>query len=104
MILLSAKALILKLVSCWHLSTRDAESAKCFIDDLASRLANRIQLTTKGNKAYLEAVEDAFGANVDSPNSSKFTVMPDKVEKIAAVIALLNILDRKLKLSKATHT
>lgn len=54
-----------KLVPCWHVGTRDAESAKCFIDDLASRLACRIQLTTDGHKAYLEAVEDAFGANID---------------------------------------
>lgn len=36
-----------------------------FISDLASRLANRVQLTTDGHKVYLNAVEDAFGANVD---------------------------------------
>lgn len=33
--------------------------------DLAGRLANRVQLTTDGHKAYLEAVEAAFGANID---------------------------------------
>ena len=33
--------------------------------DLAGRLANRVQITTDGNKAYLSAVEDAFGAEVD---------------------------------------
>lgn len=54
-----------KLIPCWHVGTRDAESAYEFIHDLASRLANRIQLTTDGHKAYLEAVEDAFGANID---------------------------------------
>ena len=36
-----------------------------FIDDLASRLANRVQLTTDGHRAYLEAIEGAFGADVD---------------------------------------
>lgn len=54
-----------KLIPCWHIGTRDAESAYEFIHDLASRLANRIQLTTDGHKAYVNAVEDAFGADVD---------------------------------------
>ena len=54
-----------KLVPCWHVGTRCAVSANIFIKDLASRLANRIQLTTDGHKAYLEAVEGAFGADVD---------------------------------------
>ena len=36
-----------------------------FMDDLASRLANRVQLTSDGHRAYLEAVEGAFGADVD---------------------------------------
>ena len=36
-----------------------------FMDDLRSRLVNRVQLTTDGHKAYLEAVEGAFGADVD---------------------------------------
>ena len=43
----------------------NTDYAKLFIDDLAQRLANRVQLTTDGHKAYLSAVEDAFGANVD---------------------------------------
>lgn len=54
-----------KLVPCWHVGARDAESAHLFINDLASRLTKRIQLTTDGHKAYLEAVEEAFGADVD---------------------------------------
>jgi hypothetical protein len=44
---------------------RDGRTAKIFIDDLKSRLANRIQLTTDGLKVYLEAVEGAFGCEVD---------------------------------------
>jgi len=54
-----------KLVPSFMVGRRDAETAKIFIDDLASRLANRVQLTTDGNKVYLEAVEGAFGCNVD---------------------------------------
>jgi hypothetical protein len=44
---------------------RDGHSAKMFINDLASRLANRIQLTTDGLRVYLEAVEGAFGSEID---------------------------------------
>lgn len=54
-----------KLVPCWHVGGRDAAAAYEFITDLASRLANRVQLTTDGHKAYLEAVEGAFGADID---------------------------------------
>lgn len=54
-----------KLVPCWHVASRGAEAAYTFIHDLASRLADRVQLTTDGHKAYIEAVEDAFGAGVD---------------------------------------
>jgi IS1 family transposase len=43
-----------KIVPCWHVGGRDGNAAMEFIDDLASRLANRIQITTDGHKAYLE--------------------------------------------------
>jgi IS1 family transposase len=49
----------------WLIGNRDAEYAKIFIQDVASRLKNRIQLTTDGLKAYLEAVDEVFGADVD---------------------------------------
>ena len=54
-----------KLVPSWLVAKRDAESAKTFIDDLAARLKNRVQLTTDGHKSYLNAIEDAFGCDVD---------------------------------------
>jgi IS1 family transposase len=54
-----------KLVPCWYVGTRDGGAAYHFIHDLKSRLANRVQLTTDGHKAYLNAVEDAFGTEVD---------------------------------------
>ena len=50
-----------KLVPCWHVGGRDAHAAYLFMEDLASRLANRVQLTTDGHGAYLSAVEGAFG-------------------------------------------
>ncbi|MSV29395.1 MAG: DDE domain-containing protein [Bryobacterales bacterium] len=54
-----------KLVPCWLVGTRDGGCATEFIQDLAARLRNRIQLTSDGHKMYLEAVEDAFGADID---------------------------------------
>ena len=54
-----------KLVASFMVGTRGALTAKRFMDDLASRLANRVQLTTDGHRAYLEAVEGAFGADID---------------------------------------
>lgn len=54
-----------KLVPTWLVGQRDAGFAYEFVTDLAARLSNRVQLTTDGHKAYLSAVEDAFGADVD---------------------------------------
>jgi IS1 family transposase len=54
-----------KLVPCWHLGRRDAKAAEIFINDLASRLSNRVQLTTDGHRPYLEAIESAFGSQID---------------------------------------
>lgn len=54
-----------KLVPCWHVGPRDADAARLFMADLASRLSNRVQLTTDGYKVYLDAVQKAFGDDVD---------------------------------------
>lgn len=54
-----------KLIVSFLVGGRDAEYAMEFMDDLRSRLATRVQLTTDGHRAYLEAVEGAFGADVD---------------------------------------
>lgn len=54
-----------KLAVSWLLGDRSADTATIFMNDLASRLANRVQLTSDGHKAYLEAVEEAFGIDVD---------------------------------------
>jgi IS1 family transposase len=54
-----------KMILSYFVGDRDGECAMWFMDDLASRLANRAQLTSDGHRAYLEAVEGAFGADVD---------------------------------------
>ena len=54
-----------KLVASWYVGARDSEAAMTFIDDLAPRLASRVQLTSDGHKPYLEAIEGAFGADID---------------------------------------
>lgn len=54
-----------KIVPCWHLGPRNAEAAQVFIDDLADRLANRVQLSTDGLRVYIDAVESAFGGDID---------------------------------------
>lgn len=54
-----------KLVPSWCVGPRDAGTAYEFMQDLAGRLRNRVQLTTDGHKPYLAAVEDAFGTDID---------------------------------------
>lgn len=54
-----------KMILAYMVGGRDSEYAIEFMDDLLSRLANRVQLATDGHKAYLEAVEGAFGGDVD---------------------------------------
>jgi IS1 family transposase len=54
-----------KLVPTWLVADRDLDSAIVFMEDLRKRLANRVQLTTDGHRAYLDAVEQAFGTDID---------------------------------------
>jgi IS1 family transposase len=54
-----------KLAVSWYVGGRDSEAAMIFMDDLAKRLSNRVQLTSDGHRAYLEAVEGAFGSDID---------------------------------------
>jgi IS1 family transposase len=54
-----------KMILSYFVGGRDGECAMWFVDDLRSRLAGRIQLTSDGHKAYLEAVEGAFGGDID---------------------------------------
>jgi IS1 family transposase len=54
-----------KLVPCWQLGDRSAATGYVFVRDLAARLSNRIQLTSDGHRVYLDAVESAFGSEID---------------------------------------
>lgn len=54
-----------KLVPSFMHGNRDARTAKAFVDDLASRLGSRVQVTSDGLKCYVDAVEGAFGSGVD---------------------------------------
>ena len=55
---------------------RDAGWAKEFMDDCASRIIGRVQITTDGHKAYLEAVEGAFGGDADFATLQKIYGAP----------------------------
>lgn len=54
-----------KLIVSYLVGTRDADAAMMFMDDVAKRLANRVQLTTDGHHAYFDAVDRAFGGEID---------------------------------------
>lgn len=54
-----------KLIVSWLVASRDTDSALYFIDDLKSRLANRVQLTSDGHRPYLTAVDAVFGNDID---------------------------------------
>jgi len=54
-----------KLILSYAIGTRGMETARVFMDDLSSRVASRIQLTTDGHRVYADAVEVAFGCNID---------------------------------------
>ena len=54
-----------KLVVSWYVGGRDSEAAMTFIDDLATRLTHRVQITSDGHRPYLEAIEGAFGGDID---------------------------------------
>jgi IS1 family transposase len=66
-----------KLVPCWFVGNRDASAAYHFMHDLAARLANRVQLTTDAHRPYLQAVEEAFGTEIDYAQLVKIYGSPE---------------------------
>ena len=70
-----------KLIASWMVGDRSGYTAKLFVNDLADRLSNRVQITSDGHKAYLEAIEGAFGANVDYAMLEKVYAIPEESEK-----------------------
>jgi IS1 family transposase len=69
-----------KLIPCWYVGTRDAGAAYHFMEDLAARLAHRVQLTTDGYTPYLSAVDNAFGSDIDYGQLVKIYGEPPKTE------------------------
>lgn len=69
-----------KLVPSWMLGDRSLKIASRFVADLASRVKGRVQLTTDGHRAYLEAVEGAFGDDVDYAMLNKVYGFPTQPE------------------------
>ena len=65
-----------KLIVSYFVGARSTRSARALMDDLADRLSNRVQLTTDGHRAYLDAVEDAFGADIDYGMLDKIYASP----------------------------
>jgi IS1 family transposase len=54
-----------KLIVSWLVGDRDGAHARAFVDDISERVTSRIQITTDGLKAYVEAIDGAFGGDVD---------------------------------------
>ena len=70
-----------KLIVSYLVGGRDSEYAIEFMDDVAKRLANRVQMTTDGHRAYLEAIEGAFGEDIDYAQLVKmYGDVPDKMK------------------------
>jgi len=70
-----------KLIASWMVGDRSGDTAKVFVGDLASRLANRVQITTDGHGAYLQAIDDAFGIDVDYAILEKVYATPLEAQK-----------------------
>lgn len=84
-----------KLIVSWLVSDRSASAAMHLMHDLRSRLANRVQLTTDGHRAYLEAVEEAFGADVDYAMLVKIYGEPPKTDQVRYSPAQIVAAERK---------
>lgn len=69
-----------KLVPSWMVGNRDAEWASAFMNDLAGRLVDRVQLTSDGHRPYLQAVAGAFGNEIDYAMLDKLYGMPGGYE------------------------
>ncbi len=85
-----------KIVPSWLVGDRTAQTAHIFISDLASRLKNRIQLTTDGHTVYIDAVEDAFGCEIDYAMLIKIYGSNSETEKRYSPADILETKKRKI--------
>lgn len=67
-----------KLVPSWFVGNRDLDHARAFVMDLKGRLGNRVQITSDGHKPYVQAVESAFGDDVDYAMLQKIYAAPSR--------------------------
>ncbi len=78
-----------KLIVAWFIGSRDAEAAWVFMRALASRLTNCVQLTTDGHRAYLDAVDGAFGTMIDYAMLVKqYGTAPEAVKRYSPPVCL----------------
>ncbi len=78
-----------KLIVSWLVGRRDAVCANEFMQDVADRLSNRVQLTTDGHGVYLDAVEAAFGIDVDFAQLIKmYGTAPDAVSRYSPPVCV----------------
>jgi IS1 family transposase len=70
-----------KLCVSYLVGGRDSGWAKDFMEDCAKRISNRVQITTDAHKAYLEAVENAFGCDIDYAQLQKIYSAPSDEEQ-----------------------
>src|SRR6185437_10904435 len=70
-----------KLLISYLVGGRDGDYALALMYDLRQRILNRVQLTTDGHRAYLDAVEEAFGSDVDYAQLVKLYGAPPETEK-----------------------
>ncbi|MBZ5506771.1 MAG: IS1 family transposase [Acidobacteriia bacterium] len=70
-----------KLIISYALGDRGINTAQFFMKDLASRISNRFQLTTDGHRVYVDAVEEAFGSDIDYAMLVKIYGMPESLSE-----------------------
>ena len=92
-----------KMILAYEIGDRSGATAIEFMDDLRRRLANRVQLTTDGHKAYLEAVEGAFGADVDYAQLVKLYGEAPEAEKRYSPATCIGTRKRRVQGSPDPH-
>jgi IS1 family transposase len=84
-----------RLIASWMCGPRDPFTARLFLEDLRSRLASRIQLSTDGHKMYVNAVADTFGEDIDFAQLVKIYEIPrDKFGRAIGTSQVVGTIDK----------
>jgi IS1 family transposase len=86
-----------KLVPSWVVGARDAEYASVFMQDLKQRLRSRVQLTSDGHRVYLEAVESAFGSEIDYAMLIKLYGTPPESETRYSPVECIGVQTQRIQ-------